>query len=217
MSARLDVVCVGETMAQLVPPGNGGLAVADVLRLSVAGAESNVAQVLAQLGDAAAWAGRLGADPVGDRVLAHVRGFGVDVSLVRRTSDRTGLFLKDPRPEGSTVYYYRDGSAASTLSIDDVDRALVRTPRILHLSGVTPALSASCRQAVHHALRQARAVGVVTSFDVNYRSALWKPADCADELRELPDAAHVTFAALHSPACRSGRSSSSPSGLGGCS
>jgi 2-dehydro-3-deoxygluconokinase len=59
MSARLDVVCVGETMAQLVPPASGGLAVADVLRLSVAGAESNVAQVLAQLGDAAAWAGRL--------------------------------------------------------------------------------------------------------------------------------------------------------------
>jgi 2-dehydro-3-deoxygluconokinase len=82
------------------------------------------------------------------------------------------------------------------LSIDDVDRALVRTPRILHLSGVTPALSASCRQAVHHALRQARAVGVLTSFDVNYWPALWKPADCADELRELSDAAHVTFVGL---------------------
>ncbi|UQX89402.1 sugar kinase [Jatrophihabitans telluris] len=193
--ARPDVVCLGETMAQLVPV-DGSLSGALEFRLFTAGSESNVAQALAQLEVAVGWVSRLGTDPIGDRVLAAVAASGVDVSGVRRQPRRTGMFVKDPAPAGSSVYYYRDGSAASTMSTEDVDRALSHRPRMLFLTGITPALSDSCRAAVRHAMTAAPAAGVAVCFDVNYRPALWRshPAGAAaTELRELAAQADVVF------------------------
>ncbi|MCS7475629.1 sugar kinase [Umezawaea endophytica] len=193
---RPDVVCLGESMAQLVPADGKPLRSAESFVLTTAGAESNVAQGLAQLGSTAAWVSLVGDDALGSRVLADVAASGVDVSLTRRRDrDRTGLFLKDPAADGSRVTYYRDGSAASHLSRADVDRAFAARPRHLHLSGVTPALSASCRDAVRYALSSAH--GVSTSFDVNHRPVLWPdPRAAALTLRALAQRADVVFVGL---------------------
>jgi 2-dehydro-3-deoxygluconokinase len=185
-------------MAQVVPEGGASLAAADTFGLRTAGAESNVAQGLAQLGNRVYWMSRLGQDALGERILADLSGSGVDVSLVRRMPGvRTGLFLKDPGADGSVVTYYRERSAASTLSIMDIDIALRPGPGLIHLSGVTPALSASCAAAVRYALRAGRDRGVRTSFDVNYRPVLWPSRrQAAEALLALADAADVVFVGL---------------------
>ncbi|MEU9645395.1 sugar kinase [Streptomyces sp. NPDC048188] len=196
--ARGPVVCLGETMAAMAPPPPHALDSADSLRLSVAGAESNVAMYLADLGLPVSWLSAVGDDALGRRVRAAVARAGVDVSGVRTDPDRpTGLLLKDPGAAGTRVHYYRRGSAASALGPGVLDDERFGTAALLHLTGVTPALSPACRALVERALhtppaRRAHAV----SFDVNHRPALWPPDTAPSVLRDLADRADIVFVGL---------------------
>ncbi|WP_280422269.1 sugar kinase [Nocardia carnea] len=190
----VDVVAFGETMV--------AVRVADRIRyggdatLAVAGAESNVAIGLARLGHRVRWAGRLGADESGELVLRTLRAENVLVDTVSRDADRaTGLVLFEQRlPDVTRVEYHRRDSAGSRIGVADAVAALTEMPRILHISGVTPAVSASAAEAATEAVRIARAGGAFISFDVNFRSRLWDPATAAAALRPLARAADVVIA-----------------------
>ncbi|TXS49300.1 sugar kinase [Streptomyces sp. uw30] len=192
------VVCVGETMAALAPDPPSPLLTAPRLRLSVAGAESNVAMYLADHGIPVAWLSALGDDPLGHRVRATVAAPGVDVSYVRSDPHRpTGLLVKDPGPAGTRVHYYRRGSAASALGPDLLDGPPVRAAALLHLTGITPALSASCRDLVARALTDEPGTRpYAVSFDVNHRAALWPDGVAPAVLRDLADRADIAFVGL---------------------
>ncbi|MFE2569262.1 sugar kinase [Streptomyces mirabilis] len=191
------VVCVGETMAALAPDPLGPLDGADLLRVDIAGAESNVALYLADHGIPARWVSAVGDDPFGRRVRARIAAGGVDVSGVRTDPQRpTGLLLKDPGPpgHGTRVHYHRAGSAASALTPDVLDDPAVAGAALVHLSGITPALSPGCRALVERALRPDRPWPV--SFDVNHRPALWDGRSAADVLRRLADRADIVLVGL---------------------
>jgi 2-dehydro-3-deoxygluconokinase len=191
------VVCVGETMAAMAPQPLGALDAADLLRVEVAGAESNVALYLADHGISASWVSALGDDPFGRLVLRRIASGGVDVSGVRTDAGRpTGLLFKDPGPDATRVHYYRSRSAAAALGPELLADDTVRGARMLHLTGITPALSASCRALVEKALSADRPYPV--SFDVNHRPALWRDAaePAADVLRALADRADIVFVGL---------------------
>jgi len=189
------VVCVGETMAALAPDPLGPLDGAELLRVDVAGAESNVALYLADHGIPARWVSAVGDDPFGRRVRARIAAGGVDVSGVRVDPERpTGLLLKDPGPQGTRVHYHRAGSAASALTPDVLDDPALADAALVHLSGITPALSSGCRALVERALRPDRPWPV--SFDVNHRPALWAGRSAADVLRPLADLADIVLVGL---------------------
>lgn len=190
-----EVVCVGETMALLAPDPPVALAKARVLTLSHGGAESNVAVSLARLGTSAWWCGRLGDDALGWRVRAELEAFGVGTALVKHDpAAPTGVYFKDPSPGSTGVWYYRTGSAASRMDRRDFERAIAVRPRLLHVSGVTPALSASCRDATRAGIVAAQRAGIVVSFDVNHRPALWPDvADAARELKEIARMCEIVF------------------------
>ncbi|MFF5343505.1 sugar kinase [Streptomyces althioticus] len=196
--AEGPVVCVGETMAALTPDPPEPLEDADRLRLAVAGAESNVAMYLADHGIPAVWLSAVGDDPLGRRVLTAVSAAGVDVSYVRTDPRRpTGLMVKNPGPDGTRVHYYRSGSAASALGPELLDQEPVTRARLLHFSGITPALSTSCRALMDRALAPSPARRpYAVSLDVNHRAALW-PADvAAPVLRRLANQADIVFVGL---------------------
>lgn len=175
----LDVVTLGESMILLTPLSQGRMRYADLYRRSLAGAESNVAIGLARLGLRAGWISQVGADEFGAYIVAQIRGEGVDVSRVRVDPQApTGLYFKEFRRPGEThVWYYRRGSAASRLSPECVDWDYVRSAKILHLTGITPALSDSCAATVRRAIAEARSAGVQVSFDPNIRLKLWSAED----------------------------------------
>jgi 2-dehydro-3-deoxygluconokinase len=189
-----DVCCVGESMVVLAPAEPGALAGADLLRRGFGGAESNLACYLAQLGLRVGWVSRLGADPFGAYVRAAIEATGVDCSLVATDpAAPTGVYFKDP---GLGVYYYRRGSAASTM-----DRALwtdvaAAGARYVHVSGITAALSDSCADLLSYALAERPVAGAVMSFDVNYRPALWSARRAAPVLARLANRADVVFVGL---------------------
>ena len=183
-----DVVTLGEAMLRLwVPPGES-LEDAPSLRVSVAGAEANVAAAGARMGLATAWISRLPASPLGRRAAGALRALGVDVSYVTwDPTRRMGTYYVElsapPRP--IHVIYDRASSAASAMTVDHVPWDVVTSSRSLHLSGITPALSPTCREVSTRAVTMAREAGVLVSIDVNYRARLWDVAEAAAVVGEL--------------------------------
>jgi 2-dehydro-3-deoxygluconokinase len=188
-----DVVLVGETMMSLRARGTWRLG-ADA-RTSVAGAEATVAIGLSRLGHAARWVGRVGADEPGELVLRTLRAEGVDVSAAVRDPDApTGLILFEQRtPDVTRVLYHRAGSAGSRLDRRDVTAGSDCGARLLHLTGITPALSATALDAVHAALAHARERRWTVSFDVNFRAKLWSTDRAAAVLSPLARNADVVI------------------------
>jgi 2-dehydro-3-deoxygluconokinase len=103
--------------------------------------------------------------------------------------------VKERRTAQATrVLYYRSDSAGSRLSPADVDPALISEAGVLHVTGITTALSSSARETVFAAVEEARSRGVAVSVDLNYRSALWSPAEAGPVLRDLLRRADVVLA-----------------------
>jgi 2-dehydro-3-deoxygluconokinase len=190
----IDVATMGETMVSLRTSTR--LRLGGTLSMSMAGAESNAAIGLARLGHSVRWAGRVGADELGAFILRTLRAESVAVDPVAVDAERpTGLMLAERRvADVSRVSYYRAGSAGSALTEADVDRALVDIPRILHLTGITPALSASAAQSAAYAVRLARDAGAMVSVDVNYRAGLWTPEQARPVLSTLVRCADIVIA-----------------------
>ncbi|MGP2437974.1 sugar kinase [Streptomyces sp. JW3] len=194
----VDVVALGESMVTFLPSRPGRLADVPSFDRAIGGAESNVACALAAAGHRVRWVGRVGADGFGDHLVATIGGHGVDVSAVRRDPDRpTGVYFRtagDRATDAHEVAYYRAGSAASAMSPRTVDLAAVRSGRVLHLSGITAALSAGCLELMRE-LTARRAGRPLVSFDVNYRPGLWRGrGDGPEVLRELARGADLVFA-----------------------
>lgn len=171
-----DVITLGETMVAFAAHEAGPLASASTFTKIAAGAETNVAVGLARLGLKVAWLSRLGVDSFGAYVRHAVATEGVDCSAVMDDATRpTGFMLKSRAAEGDDpqVEYFRRGSAASALSLADFDEARFLRARHLHVTGITPALSASAAELVEHAMRFMRSHGRSVSFDPNLRLRLW--------------------------------------------
>ncbi|MDX8047790.1 sugar kinase [Lentzea sp. BCCO 10_0798] len=187
------VVCLGETMVMMVPAEPGPVHLVRTWHRAVGGAESNVAVHLTRLGVRSSWVSAVGDDSFGLAVLDAVGGFGVDVSRVRVDPARpTGLYVKEASPHGSPVRYYRRGSAASGMGLEMIDRLGLGEVKLVHLSGITAALSDSCLAMMRELLRRPRH-GFLISFDLNWRPALWTDRD-PRVLRELADMADVVLA-----------------------
>lgn len=188
MSARFDVVTLGESMIRLAPPNFERLSQAVSLDIQIGGAESNVAIALSKLGFRTAWLSRLPQNALGERVIAELRRHGVDASGVKMVSgERIGTYFIElatpPRP--NRVIYDRAGSAASKMTYDEIDFSVLGAARWVHFTGITPALGASCRDMIERAIDFARSNGSTVSFDVNYRALLWSAQDAAAALEPM--------------------------------
>ncbi|OQY81767.1 MAG: hypothetical protein B6D41_19260 [Chloroflexi bacterium UTCFX4] len=188
---RFDVTALGETMLRLSVPVGERLEHATALRVHVGGAESNVASALARLGRRSAWVGALANNPLGQRAANELRQAGVNLDgVVWRADARMGLYFVEfaapPRP--IQVTYDRAHSGAAQLTRAQINWALLLNTRVLHLTGITPALSENSLELTRQTLRRARRARVPVSFDINYRQKLWAPQIAARTLRELiPD------------------------------
>ncbi|GAP60075.1 2-dehydro-3-deoxygluconokinase [Arthrobacter sp. Hiyo1] len=142
MSHGTYVVTLGETMALMASDKAGPLAHASTMSLGIGGSESNVAIGLQRLGVQAVWCSRIGADSLGQLVEREIRAEGVVVHVTVDDDAPTGLMVKERRtPTAQKVAYYRSGSAGSRIAPDDVDERLIAGAALLHVSGITPALS----------------------------------------------------------------------------
>ena len=182
-----EVVTIGEAMVLFSPIRNGLLRYSQTFERFMAGAESNTAIGLARLGHNTGWISRVGDDEFGQYILSFLRGECVDVSQVQRDqSAQTGIFFKERRNADLTrVYYYRADSAASNLSPSDIDVTYFKGTQLVHITGITPALSDSCLKMTHHVLEVCASSNITVSFDPNIRFKLWESSKAKQVLLEL--------------------------------
>ncbi len=184
-----SVVTLGEVMLRLKSPEFERLFQSAVLEATFGGAEANVAASLAQFGVDARFVSVVPANNIGDACLASLRGLGVDVSSVRRAGERLGVYFLEnganQRP--SRVTYDRAGSSISMTGASYFDgRAVSYGADWFHITGVTPAISASAAELSIGAAKAARERGLAVSCDFNFRKNLWKYGKRAPEvMREL--------------------------------
>ncbi|NJD11780.1 MAG: sugar kinase [Gemmatimonadetes bacterium] len=192
------VVTLGEVMLRLKSPGSERLFQSPALEATFGGAEANVAVSLANYGLDARFVSALPKNPVADTCLRELRGLGVDTGFVRRQGERLGIYYLEggANQRGSQVTYDRAGSALATARPEDFDwAAIFADVAWFHVSGVTPAISASAAELCRHALGQARAQGIPVSVDYNYRKNLWRWGRAAPEvMRALVGYASVGIA-----------------------
>lgn len=189
----MDVVTFGESMVVFNPNSTGPLRQVNEFTKSLGGAESNVAIALARLGHSVGWFSKIGNDEFGKYIKNSVRAEGVDVSRVTEDSERsTGIFFKERyQSENPNVYYYRKNSAASSISPEDIDENYIESAKILHITGITPALSNTAYEAVFKAAEIAKKHNILVSFDPNLRLKLWSAEEARSTLAELSKYANI--------------------------
>jgi 2-dehydro-3-deoxygluconokinase len=190
-----DVLAFGEALLRLQPAGEARLSDAGPLEAYVGGAELNTCYALASLGADVAWFSVLPEGPLGQRVLRHLRGGGVDCSLVRTAPGRLGTYWveygRDPRT--IEVVYDRRDSTVCGVRREDVPGDALRQARVFFVTGITPALGPQPRAAALEMAEAARGAGVTVATDLNYRARLWAPAEAAPVLERLARLADIVI------------------------
>lgn len=187
-----QIITFGESMALFMPENYKAIERAATLEQSFGGAESNVAIGLARLGSSVGWFGALGDDPFGKIILKTLRGEGVDISRAKVRSDApTGMMFREFVAGKMAVHYFRKHSAASRMTPDQLDEDYIRGAKLLHVTGITAALSEDCRRTLRRAVDIAKEAGVLVSFDPNLRLKLWSIEEAREAL--LPLAADADY------------------------
>lgn len=180
----LDIIAIGECMVELF--ADGPIATAPVLHKSHGGDALIVATAATRLGSRAGLVTRVGRDPFESFLLDKLVWAGIDISRVEAIEGHNGLYVISLLEDGRRDFaYYRQGSAATTLTVKDLDAAYLRSARVVHTSGITQAISPGCRDVVREAARLVHGRGPLFSFDPNFRRRLWSPADARVALHEI--------------------------------
>jgi 2-dehydro-3-deoxygluconokinase len=185
---RFDVTTIGEMLLRLSAPSGERLETSRQLEVYPAGAEANVATLLARLERRVCWFGALPKNPLGRLALHALRVAGVDTGGVCwNENGRMGTYYVEfgEPPRGIQVTYDRAHSCTTQLGVNDIDWDLLLDTRLLHLTGITPPLSPSCQEIVLEAARRAKERDVPVSFDINYRQKLWSETEAAQVLFPL--------------------------------
>ncbi|MBW1962091.1 MAG: sugar kinase [Deltaproteobacteria bacterium] len=195
-NTRFDVTTIGSTMIRFSVPAGERLETAAAYSVHTAGTEGNTMVALSRMGLRCGWISRLKNDALGKRIEREIHGFGVDTSRIIWTDkDRNEIFYVEygENPRGIQVIYDRRGSALSRIQFKEVDTGYLFDTRILHMTGILPALSPHCRKTTENAIVAAKDAGVKISFDVNYRSKLWSAKKAAQVLRPLMEMSDILF------------------------
>lgn len=170
------VILVGEPMALFIAETEGNLETVTQFTRSAAGAEMNVAIGLKRLGHEVCYITKLGKDPFGNYLMNFLQNEGIDTSKICFDNHYPTAFqLKGKTSVGDPdVAYYRNGSAASNLRVDDVDGVDMTGFNHFHLTGIFPAISSNSRATMLYLIEKAKNNGLTTSFDPNLRPSLWQ-------------------------------------------
>lgn len=175
MSEKNGILLVGEPMAMFMASKEGELGDVYNFDVAVAGAELNVAIGVSRLEHKVAYITKLGRDPFAKVILRRMEECNISSEFTSYSDDHnTGIMFKSLTPGGDPdIFYMRKGSAASTLSVEDVETIDFSEFAILHMTGIMPALSESTLAASNRLFERARETGTTISFDPNLRPQLW--------------------------------------------
>jgi 2-dehydro-3-deoxygluconokinase len=167
---------VGEPMGLFIAQQEGAFEDVDSFLLRNCGAEFNVAVGMTRLGHKAGYFTKLGHDPFGNKIIKMMKAENISTELIQFSDDKsTGFMFKGKVHMGNPhIFYFRKGSAASTLCGEDIKSLDISHYEAIHMTGITPALSNSCREATEELVKRAQENNMLFTFDPNLRPQLWK-------------------------------------------
>lgn len=170
-----EIILIGEPMAMFVADYVGKLEEVEKYTKSLAGAEVNVCIGLKRLGYDVSYVTKLGVDPFGKYIKNFLDKENINTSFITFDSKfPTAFQLKGKTEVGDPeVVYFRKGTAASHISKEDIEKIDLSEVRLVHVTGIPPALSESCREATYELIKKAKEKDLYITFDPNLRPALW--------------------------------------------
>lgn len=205
----MDVITIGETMVLFTPESSGPLRYVNNFQKTIGGAESNVCIALARLGHQTGWISNLGDDEFGLYIRNYIRGEGVDTSAV--TFDEkypTAVFFKETNiGKDPAIYYYRRKSAASKMDVQNLNKEYIAQAKFVHLTGITPALSLSCREIIYKTIELAHNNKQTITFDPNIRLKLWEKEEAREVLLDIAHKCHIVMPGIEEGELLTGESS----------
>jgi 2-dehydro-3-deoxygluconokinase len=182
-----DIITIGDAMITFNPSSTGPMRFVHSFDRKVGGAELNVAIGCARLGLNTGWISRLGNDEFGRYIKNFVRGEGIDISKVELVDGfPTSLNFKEIMEDGSNkTFYYRANSPTTTLTPEDLDETYFQNTKLLHITGVFPAIDEKNTDIIKHAISLAKKHGLLISFDPNIRLKLWSKEQAKKTLLEF--------------------------------
>ncbi|MDZ4708540.1 MAG: sugar kinase [Saprospiraceae bacterium] len=170
------VVTLGEIMLRLSTPDFKRFIQADSLEVTYGGGEANVAAALCNYGLNGTFVTKVPDNPIGQSAINHLRRFGVDTRFIVRGGDRLGIYFLETGASmrASQVIYDRSGASIAEARASEFDFDQILKDAVwFHTTGITPALSDEAAALTEAALKAAKAKGITTSIDLNYRKKLW--------------------------------------------
>ncbi len=187
----LDILCFGEPMFEFSWVSE------DSIRPGIGGDVSNTAVAAARAGATAGMLTHLGKDTFADHILQLYVEEGIDVSrIVQSDTAPTGLYFIEYGPDGHRFSYRRAGSAASMVSPDNLRPNMFEDVGVLHISGITQAISDTSCAASIRAAQLARAAGAQVSFDTNLRLNLWSADQAREALKDILPLVNIVFPSI---------------------
>lgn len=193
-----DVITIGDAMITFNPASTGPMRFVQSFERKVGGAELNFAIGIARLGLHTGWISRLGNDEFGKYIYNFVRGEGIDVSEVKLVDGYpTSLNFKEIMEDGDgSTYYYRSNSPTLTLSNESITESYFEKAKLLHITGVFPAIDEKNIEIIHTAISEAKKQNLLISFDPNIRLKLWTKERAREVLRQFLPHVDIFLAGL---------------------
>ena len=197
MQKTKKIVTFGELLLRFSKPDHQRLSQGDMFTSKYGGSEANVAVSLATLGDNVEYITRLPDNAIGHAATQNLMQLGVNMRRVLYGGTRIGTYYLEPAAgmRASKVIYDRNGSAYYDLKSGMIDwHEILKDADVLHVSGITAAISQNAADATFEALDVADELGVQVSYDINYRKNLWKyGADARDTLKRMLSRCDMMF------------------------
>lgn len=188
MTSKPKIVAFGEIMLRLSPPNNGAIAQCDAFDVCYGGTEANVLACMTNFGCSTQYLTALPDNQLGEAVLKHLHSFGVKTDFVKIGGEVLGTYFVESGngSRGASVIYNRSNSEITRLAHDDLDYdKIFDGVQLLHVSGISFALSPTCTQTAFRLLDEAKRRNVKISFDFNYRAKLWSTETAGQMFRRI--------------------------------
>ena len=200
MEQKIDIAVIGECLIELST--NGSLADTSTLNKYFGGDTITTAVAVARLGGKVSYLTKVGNDGFSEFILSSLKKENIDTSLIKTNDEQNGMYIVSHTLDKKEVLYYKRKTAATKLSVEDIDLETLKKLKLVYSTGVVQSLSASSRELVKETFRLAKENDVITAYDPNYTSCFMNSADTKEYFEEIIDLTDIVFLSLKNDAVR---------------
>ena len=200
MEQKIDIAVIGECLIEL--SANGTLADTSTLNKYFGGDTVTTAVTIARLGGNVTYLTKVGNDGFSEFILSSLKKENIDTSLIKSNDEQNGMYILSRTPESKELLYYKRKTAATKLSVEDIDEECIKKLKLIYSTGVVQSLSAGARELVRESFRIAKENDVLTAYDPNYTSCFMNSTDTKECFEEIVDYTDIIFLSLKNDAAR---------------